>query len=69
VTPARFLGRRQRSLEESTIAELAAGMASGRLSAKNLVSAYLSSIGRLDRGRIDLRSDIETNPDALAIAA
>ena len=59
---------RDREVEELTIAEMAEGMASGKLTSKGLVSAYLARIRRLDRGRTDLRSLIETNPDALDIA-
>ena len=51
---------------EAPIAELGALQASGRLSAVELTGAYLDRIGRLDPL---LHSVLETNPDALAIAA
>jgi amidase len=43
-------------------------MAAGALTAHALVQAYLDRIGRIDRTGPTLRSIIETNPDALAIA-
>lgn len=52
-------------VEEATVAELQAGMASGRFSARQLTEAYLSRIAALDP---QLRSVLEVNPDALAIA-
>jgi amidase len=55
--------------EEATIAELAAAMASGRLSSRRLTQAYLRRIRRIDLSGIGLNSVIEVNPDALAIAA
>lgn len=60
--------RPHRDLEELTIAEMQAAMAAGNLTSRELVGGYLNRIGVLDRGRTDLRSIIETNPDALAIA-
>ena len=53
-------------LEEATIAGLQAAMASGRHTARSLVEAYLARIDAVDRV---LRSVIEINPEALAIAA
>ncbi len=55
-------------LEEVTIAELQAGMASGRWTAKAITQAYLERIAQLNRRGPELRAVIETNPDALAIA-
>jgi amidase len=52
-------------LGEATIADLGAHMASGELTARSLAEAYLERIGTMDDA---LRSVIETNPDALAIA-
>ena len=52
-------------LEEATIAELQAAMDSGRSTARSLAEAYLARIEAVDRV---LRSVIEVNPDALAIA-
>jgi amidase len=55
-------------LEEVSITELQAHMAAGALTAHALVQAYLDRIDRIDRTGPTLRSIIETNPDALAIA-
>ncbi|MFL5515522.1 MAG: amidase [Gemmatimonadales bacterium] len=55
-------------LEEITIAELQAGMASGRYSARRVVELYLARIAAMDRTGVSLRSIIETNPDALTRA-
>ncbi len=55
-------------LEEITIAELGAMMASGELSAERLTRQYLDRIDALDRRGPSLRSIIEVNPDALRIA-
>jgi amidase len=52
-------------LEEVTIADLGARMASGELTARTLAEAYLARIETIDA---DLCSVIEANPDALAIA-
>ncbi len=43
-------------------------MAARELTARALTRAYLARIEAIDRGRVDLRSLIETNPDALRIA-
>jgi amidase len=56
------------ALEEATIDGLQAQMAAGTLSARGLTQAYLDRIAALDRRGPALRSVIETNPDALAIA-
>ena len=55
-------------LEEVTVAELQEGMASGRWTAERLTELYLERIERLDRQGPELRSVIETNPDAPEIA-
>jgi amidase len=55
-------------LEEITIAELQAGMASGRYTARRVVELYLARIAAMDRAGVSLRSIIETNPDALTRA-
>jgi amidase len=57
-----------REIEEATIAELQARMASGRLTSRSLVRTYLDRIRELDRNGPKLNSVIETNPDAEAIA-
>jgi amidase len=57
-------------LEEATVSELQAAMSSGRSTAHGLAELYLARIQELDRaGELPLRSVIELNPDALAIAA
>ncbi|HSF15928.1 MAG TPA: amidase [Vicinamibacteria bacterium] len=55
-------------LHEATVAELQEGMSSGRLTARSIAEAYLRRIEALDRQGPELRSIIETNPEALAIA-
>src|SRR6266511_1537595 len=55
-------------LEETTIADLQEGMRTGRYSARALCEYYLGRIEDLDRRGPALRSVIETNPDAPAIA-
>ncbi len=56
-------------LQEATIADLAAAMQDGRLTAEALAERYLNRIARLERQGPALRSVIEVNPDALDIAA
>jgi amidase len=55
-------------VEEVTIAELGARMASGELTARALAETYLARIDSIDAEGPELRSLIEVNPDALAIA-
>lgn len=55
-------------LEEITIPALDEQMRSGQLSARLLVEQYLARIESIDRNGPALRSVIETNPDAVAIA-
>lgn len=55
-------------LEEVSLAELQAGMTSGRWTARQLTELYLARIEAIDRQGPSLRAVIETNPDALAIA-
>jgi amidase len=55
-------------LAELTIADLQEGMKSGRWMARSLTQKYLDRIKRLDRDGPALRSVIEINPDALALA-
>ena len=55
-------------LEEATIAGLASDIESGRLTARGITEAYLQRIDAVDRQGPMLRSVIEVNPDALAIA-
>jgi amidase len=55
-------------LEEISVAELQAGMASGRYTARRVVELYLQRIAAMDRQGVSLHAIIETNPDALEIA-
>ncbi len=56
------------AFDEVTLADLQKRMASGELTARGLAEAYLARIAALDRQGPELRSVIETNPEALAIA-
>lgn len=56
-------------LDEVTITELRQGLQSGKYSAKGLVEKYTDRINDLDKKGPTLRSVIELNPDAEAIAA
>jgi amidase len=56
------------ALEEATIDGLRDQMKAGTLTARRLTQAYLDRIEALDRKGPALRSVIETNPEALAIA-
>jgi amidase len=56
------------ALEEATIAELQAGMASGAMTARSITQQYLDRIAELDRQGPALHHVIEINPDALSIA-
>ena len=55
-------------LEEATIADLQARMSAGRDTSRSLVEKYTARIAQLDRQGPALRSVIELNPDAIAIA-
>ncbi len=55
-------------LDEATIAGLQAAMTAGSRTAASLVDAYLARIAAIDRTGPTLRSVIEVNPDARAIA-
>jgi amidase len=54
--------------EEARVAGLQEKMAAGELTSRRLAEAYLARIEALDRQGPQLRSVIETNPDALEIA-
>jgi amidase len=56
-------------IEELSLADIAAAFADGRLTSQQLTQAYLNRIDKLDRKGPNLRSVIETNPNALQIAA
>ncbi|HWP47413.1 MAG TPA: amidase [Candidatus Limnocylindrales bacterium] len=55
-------------LEEVTIAQLQEGMKTGKYTARSIVEMYLKRIEEIDQNGPRLRSVIEVNPDALAIA-
>lgn len=55
-------------LAEATIADLQAGMKAGKWTARSITEAYLARIDAVDAGGPALRSVLEKNPDALAIA-
>jgi amidase len=54
--------------EEATFADLAARMERGELDSRALTGAYLERISRIDRAGPGLRSVIELNPEAEAVA-
>lgn len=56
-------------LSEATVAQLQAWMASGRYSSVAITTLYLSRIAAIDDNGPKLASVIETNPEALEIAA
>jgi amidase len=56
-------------LEEISITELHAGMVSGRWTSREITEMYLGRIEEIDGRGPTLRSVIETNPDALEVAA
>ena len=56
-------------LEELSVAELQAGMRSGRFTARGLAEQYLARIAEIDAKGPTLKAVIETNPEALDIAA
>jgi amidase len=55
-------------LDEITIEELQQGISSGKYTARSIAEKYLARIEAIDRSGPTLRSVIETNPDALALA-
>ena len=55
-------------LNEATIAQLQAEMASGKLTSVELTNYYLARIRALDQGAEGVNSIIELNPDALEMA-
>jgi amidase len=55
-------------LDEVTVADLQAGLASGKFTARSLTEKYLARIEQIDRSGPALNSVIEVNPDALSIA-
>lgn len=63
VPPERF------AYAELGVADLQARMTKGTLTSRTLTAAYLSRIAAVDRSGPTLNSVIETNPDAMTIAA
>src|SRR3954465_3767932 len=55
-------------LEEATVGDLQDAMAAGGYTSRRLVELYTERISAIDRSGPTLRSVIELNPDALAIA-
>jgi amidase len=55
-------------LDEITIAELQDGMKAGKYTARSIAEKYLARIEAIDKNGPAIRSVIESNPDALAIA-
>src|ERR1043165_10173871 len=55
-------------LEETTIAQLQAGMQSGKWTARDLVRKYLARIGEIDKHGPAINAIIELNPEAESIA-
>jgi amidase len=68
--PSTFRGQTPSAfpLEELTVAQLQEAMAAGRYTSRRLVELYTERINAIDRSGPMLRSVIEVNPDALAIA-
>jgi amidase len=66
--PSERTGAPAFAVEEATVDALQAAMASGELTSRGLVELYLERIEAIDRRGPVLRSVIEINPDALAIA-
>src|SRR5918997_5125087 len=56
-------------LEEATVALLQEWMSSGRRSAREIAEDYLERVEKIDRRGPSVNSVIETNPDALSVAA
>lgn len=55
-------------LDEITIADLQAGLASGKFTARSITEKYLARIEEIDKQGPAINSVIEINPEALAIA-
>jgi len=65
-TPA--AGTASFDLDEATIADLQAGMASGKYTARSIAEKYLMRVDAVDKSGPAVNSIIELNPDALSIA-
>lgn len=57
------------AFDEATIASLQSAMQNGTLTSKALTEAYLARIAAVDKAGPALNSVLETNPDAVTIAA
>jgi amidase len=68
VSPAQEPEVKAFELDEITIADLQAGMASGKFSARSITEKYLARIEEIDKHGPTINSVIEVNPEALAIA-
>jgi len=55
-------------LDEVSLADLSAGLQSGKYTSRSLAEEYLSRIGEIDTNGPGLNSVIELNPDALTLA-
>ncbi|RZA32830.1 MAG: amidase, partial [Lysobacteraceae bacterium] len=66
---ARAPGAATAGILEAGVREQGAAMAAGKLSSKSLVQQYLARIAAVDKAGPRLNAVIETNPDALTIAA
>ncbi len=55
-------------LDEVTLSDLQAGMATGKMTARSITQLYLDRIAALNLSGPALRHVLETNPDALSIA-
>lgn len=55
-------------MDEITIADLQAGMKSGKCTAQSLTEKYLARIDQIDKRGPSINSVIEINPDAMSIA-
>ena len=58
----------EQNLTEQDVLSMQKHMQEGTLTSQEIVRFYLSEIERIDRAGPELRSVIETNPEALAIA-
>jgi len=66
--PASLRAAPHPDLEEATVSDLSARLSRGELTSRSLVEAYIARIDSVDRAGPALRSVLELNPDALAIA-
>src|SRR5436190_21444494 len=67
--PARVVPAAKFPFEEATIQDLGVRLQKGEFTSATLTRAYLDRIVAVDQGPLGLRSIIETNPEAMRIAA